>query len=89
MCNVRRTQVCVSVRAVKYLYKYVLKGSDRAMMAVDVSSSRTTAEPAAEGTSSPPGANDEAASATDEPVNEIKRFLDTRVIGSSEGKEPI
>jgi len=79
-CHIN-VQVCVSVKSIKYLYKYVHKGSDRAMMRVGADLDANT--PVQSTYSNPPS------SFIPEPepaalVDECSRYLDARVIGASE-----
>ena len=59
-------ELCNSVLAIKYLYKYVYKGHDRATIVFSQPISETNQQ------------------ASNEPIDEIKMYLDARYISSSE-----
>ena len=61
-------EVCCSSASVKYLYKYVHKGPDRAMARVDVDA----------------GNDQHAQDGIPHHRNEVKEYQDMRSIGSSE-----
>ena len=81
-CHIN-VQVCVSVKSIKYLYKYVHKGSDRAMMRVGADLDACATVPVQPTSSNPPS------SFVPEPepaalIDECSRYLDARVIGAFE-----
>ena len=63
-------EIATSITSVKYLYKYVYKGSDRAVVALEQDGGRAEC------------ARDETEGARDE----IKTYLDARYVSASEGK---
>jgi len=104
-CHIN-VQLCVSVRAIKYLFKYIHKGSDRAMVRLQGPTNDSSIVPADVSGAPEPGpplppshATGHATVATQvtavaplasEPesfasrgVDEIKRYEDARVIGTS------
>ena len=63
-------EICTSIQSIKYVYKYVFKGHDRTYAAIVQQRA---------------GAHSEGNNRSDEPVDEIKTFLDARYVSASEG----
>jgi hypothetical protein len=86
-CHIN-VEVCSSVKAAKYLFKYVYKGGDRAMMRVDSAgpaAAATGAGPAVPGPAGPgPAGPTGPGAAPQQARDEVAEYQDLRALGASE-----